>query len=88
MLVIRRPAFNSSPTTNFPYLSTTENCLTRVKVKVKVMLRPTVQSASLSWNIAPIWGLRPDLCYCQTVAGWGALSDERTGLSFARLSQQ
>jgi hypothetical protein len=43
------------------------------------------QSASLSWNKAPIWGLRPDFCYCQTVAGllmWGALSDERTGLSF------
>jgi hypothetical protein len=34
--------------------------------------------ASLSWNIAPISGLRP-------VAGlfiWGALSDEWTGLSF------
>jgi hypothetical protein len=43
------------------------------------------QSASLSWNKAPIWGLRPDFYYCQTVAGlmWGALSDERTGLSFA-----
>jgi hypothetical protein len=27
------------------------------------------QSASLSWNKAPIWGLRPDLYYCQTVAG-------------------
>jgi hypothetical protein len=43
------------------------------------------QSASLSWNKAPIWGLRPDLYYCQTVAGvlmWGALSDDRTGLSF------
>jgi hypothetical protein len=29
--------------------------------------------------------LRPDFYYCQTVAGllmWGALSDERTGLSF------
>jgi hypothetical protein len=54
------------------------------QVKVKVMLRPTVQSASLSWNKAPIWGLRPDL-YCQTVAGllmWDALSDERMGLSF------
>jgi hypothetical protein len=36
-------------------------------------------SASLSWNKAPIWGLRPDLYYCQTLAGllkWGALSDE------------
>jgi hypothetical protein len=44
------------------------------------------QPASLSWNKAPIWGLRPDLDYCLTVAGLlvlGALSDERTGLSFA-----
>jgi hypothetical protein len=42
------------------------------------------QSASLSRNKAPIWDLRPDFYYCQTVAGllmWGALSDERTGLS-------
>jgi hypothetical protein len=47
------------------------------------------QSASLSWNKAPIWGLRPDLYYCETVAGllmWGVLSDERTGLSFARVT--
>jgi hypothetical protein len=44
------------------------------------------QSASLSWNKAPIWGLRPDFYYyCQTFAGlfiWGAVSDERIGLSF------
>jgi hypothetical protein len=43
------------------------------------------QSASLSWNKAPIWGLRPEFYYCRTAAGlfmWGALSDERTGLSF------
>jgi hypothetical protein len=43
------------------------------------------QSASLSWNKAPIWGLRPDFYYCQTIEGllmWGALSDERTSLSF------
>jgi hypothetical protein len=35
------------------------------------------QSASLSWNKAPIWGMRLDFYYCQTVAGllmWGALS--------------
>jgi hypothetical protein len=47
-----------------------------------------LQSASLSWNKTPIWGLRPDLYYCLTVAGllmWGALSDERTGLQFAIL---
>jgi hypothetical protein len=44
-----------------------------------------VQSASLSRNKAPVWGLRPGIYYCQTVAGllmWGAISDERTGLSF------
>jgi hypothetical protein len=43
------------------------------------------QPASLSWNKALIWGLRPDFCYCLRVAGlliWGGLSDERTGLSF------
>jgi hypothetical protein len=28
------------------------------------------QSASLSWNKAPIWGLRPDLYYSQTVFGF------------------
>jgi hypothetical protein len=27
------------------------------------------QSASLSWNKAPIWCLRPDLYYCLTVTG-------------------
>jgi hypothetical protein len=43
------------------------------------------QPTSLSWNKAPIWGIRPDFYYYQTVAVllfWGALSDERTGLSF------
>jgi hypothetical protein len=43
------------------------------------------QPASLSWNKASIWGLRPDLDYCLTFAGllvWGILSDERTGLPF------
>jgi hypothetical protein len=43
------------------------------------------QSASLSWNKVPIWGLRPDFYYCQIVAGLlmcGALSDDRTGLPF------
>jgi hypothetical protein len=49
------------------------------------------QSVSLSWYKAPMWGLRPDLYFCQTVAGLlicGALSDERTGLSFARRTVQ
>jgi hypothetical protein len=40
--------------------------------------------ASLSWCQAPIWVPRPDFYYYQTVAGllmWGALYDERMGLS-------
>jgi hypothetical protein len=47
------------------------------------------QSASLYCNKAPVWGLRPDLYYCRTVAGllmWGTLSDERMGLSFAKVT--
>jgi hypothetical protein len=43
------------------------------------------QQASLSWNKTTFWGLRPDVYYCLTISGlliWGALSDERTGLSF------
>jgi hypothetical protein len=47
------------------------------------------QWASLFWNKAPIWSLRPDLYYCLAVASLlmcGALSDERTGLSFARVT--
>jgi hypothetical protein len=58
---------------------------THLKSKSKLCYdrRPVGQSASLSWNKAPIWGLGPDLYYCLTVTGflmWGALSDERTGL--------
>jgi hypothetical protein len=47
------------------------------------MLRPTVSRPVCL--MAPIWGLRPDFYSCQTVAGllmWGALTDERTDLSF------
>jgi hypothetical protein len=48
------------------------------------MLRPTVSRPvylGVKLHVRP----RPDFCYCQSVAGllmWGALSDERTGLSF------
>jgi hypothetical protein len=44
------------------------------------------QSTGLSWNKAPIWGLRPDIYLHQTAEGllmWSTLSVERTGLSFA-----
>jgi hypothetical protein len=43
------------------------------------------QLDSQSWNKVPIWGLRSDFYYCQTIAGllkWGAVSDKRTDLSF------
>jgi hypothetical protein len=40
------------------------------------------ESARVSWNKAPIWGLLPDFYYCQIVAGWNAVSDERTGMAF------
>jgi hypothetical protein len=33
------------------------------------------QSASLSWNKAPIWGLRPDICLCSTVLLRETLTD-------------
>jgi hypothetical protein len=51
---------------------------------VEFYVTTDVQSASVSWIKAPIWGLRPDFYYCQRVAGllmWGALSNERAGLS-------
>jgi hypothetical protein len=59
--------------------------VSRILDRVESYVTTDGQSASLSWNKAPIRGLRPDFYYCQTVAGllmWGALSDERTGLSF------
>jgi hypothetical protein len=43
------------------------------------------QSASLSWNKAPIWGLRPEFYYCQRFTDFfmrAALSGERTDLAF------
>jgi hypothetical protein len=70
--------------------------LTKLKVKVKKSqaksqsdVTTDCQSASLSWNKAPIWSLTPDIYYCLTVIGFlmcRGLSDERTGLSFARVT--
>jgi hypothetical protein len=53
------------------------------------MLRPTVSRPVCLGKEHPFGALRSDLYYCQTVAGlfvWGALSDERTGLSFTRVT--
>jgi hypothetical protein len=58
-------------------------------VAKKSYVRTDGRSASLSWCQAPSWGPRPDFYYCQTVAGflkWGALSDERMGLSFTTVA--
>jgi hypothetical protein len=38
-------------------------------LQVKSYVRTDCQLASLSWNKAPICGLRKDFYYCQTVAG-------------------
>jgi hypothetical protein len=67
-------------------LSQIRDFLTRIQSQSRSYITTDGQPASLSWNKAPIWGLQPDLDYCLTVVGlliWGALSDERTGLSFA-----
>jgi hypothetical protein len=72
-----------TPRHSVPFLSPPTTCRSMVEifqVRVRVMLQPMLQSASPSWNKAHIWGLTPNLYYCQTVAGlliWGALSDDR-----------
>jgi hypothetical protein len=58
---------------------------TKLWVWVWVYITTDGQSASLSWCQAPIWGLRPDIYYYQTVAGLltsVVLSSGRTGLPF------
>jgi hypothetical protein len=64
-------------------------CLTATKFKPLILLNwleyesyitTDSQSPSLSWNKAPIWGLRPDFCFCQAAAClliWGFLTRGR-----------
>jgi hypothetical protein len=76
-------AFYVGLSTTFP-ASTRES--TQSESESESYITTNGQSASLSWNKAPVWGSRPDFYYCQTVAGllmWGTLSDERTGLPSA-----
>jgi hypothetical protein len=71
---------NSFPTTSCGYI-----LLTTGWTESGYYVTTDGQSASLSWNKAPIWGLRPDFYYYQTFAGllmWSTLSDERVGLLF------
>jgi hypothetical protein len=73
-------------------LWTSRGCLlSRTESESESYVTTDGQSASLSWYKAPIRGLRPDFLF-RTEYGirltvtflipWGALSDERTGLSF------
>jgi hypothetical protein len=59
-------------------------CLLRIRTESYVTTDG--QSASLSWNNAPIWGLRPDFFLLLSrscgFADVGAVSDDTTGLSF------
>jgi hypothetical protein len=59
----------------------------KVKVKFKATLRLTVGQYVLVSS--PLWDLWLDIIYCLKVAVksvWGALSDERSGLSFVGIS--
>jgi hypothetical protein len=71
------------PLVNTPQLN--PNWITLLPIRVESFVTTDRPSASLSWNKAPVWGLRPDSYYCHTVAGllmWGAFSDKWMGLSF------
>jgi hypothetical protein len=60
-----------------PQLATHRLWLTLTESESESYITTDGQSASLSWNKAPVWGLRPYFCHCQTVAGllmWSAFS--------------
>jgi hypothetical protein len=78
--ILQLPALRSFLSSEYPVVERTQFR----SAESESYVRTDGQSASLSWNKAPIWGLGPDFYYCQTVAGllmWSALSEERTGLS-------
>jgi hypothetical protein len=62
-----------------PWTALIDACLTNESLESSRVV------VSMSWNKAPILGLRADFYFCQSVAGLlmrGPFSDERTGLSF------
>jgi hypothetical protein len=91
-LSLHRLTSKSFSATNFPWLFPADNWLSSnshtpysSKLEPESYIKTHGQSESQSWNKAPIWGLRPDFYYCQTLTNflmWGAFSDERMGLSF------
>jgi hypothetical protein len=60
-LLFCTPCFSASP-----LLSVSESCVAT-----------DGQSARLSWNEAPMWGLRPDFYYCGAIAGLSSLTRGR-----------
>jgi hypothetical protein len=51
-------------------LSLTNQLLHFTQLKSRSYVTTDGQSASLSWNKALIWGLRPDIYYCQDSCGF------------------
>jgi hypothetical protein len=68
-----RLPFSSPPTTRRVTVEIFDTASTRVNLfgvescRVESYVTTDGESASLSWNKAPIWGLRPDFYYYQTV---------------------
>jgi hypothetical protein len=86
ILTAEAPLHSAPPSTTLSTLLESHiSTLFELSPSLESYLTTDGQSASLPWNKAPTWGLRPDFYYCQTVGGllmWCAVSDERTGLSF------
>jgi hypothetical protein len=59
---------SSPPTTHVVTVEVFDPASTRETIKAQCQSYSTTngQSASLSWNKGPIWGLRPDFYYCHS----------------------
>jgi hypothetical protein len=88
-LVVPGNGFNTEDSSTsiaqvIPWETSVKNCLS-TESESESYVTTDGQSASLSWNKAPIWGLRPDIYYFLTISVLlllSALSDEMTGLCF------
>jgi hypothetical protein len=67
MKILQLPWSRRCPLVNTPHLNFQLNCS-----QSQSHVTTDDQSASLSWNKAPIWGLRPDFHHCQTIAGYAS----------------